>query len=604
MMFQAMTSAFLASLLVGTVSAADVVNNNAITDLIGKGAPTNKAASPTVGQAASPTNGYTTFDPNAAAPILSPGQGQPASVSYGNSAAKPWHGPQAVQTSSPEDPMAALLGGTGGPAPRPAPPSGKSGGSNSQPVVPANPMATLLSGITSTMGSQGGKFQGGGGIDSQHLMKHGQINSQLLTVASKEVVSGLIEAFMHKYALAPQEKQCLEDNIGQLTGDLMGTVGDIITAIRAMVSGGGKLTGDSQGPLVNAGLDAAMKITGLVTSASQLAKGCVHGDALKMLKDTAHHMIDGKYLRHRFLVNGVDIARDLADCVISFEHHNFHKFGADIGDTLRKILLSDANSATHLPEGVPEKDIIQQTFDGLVGGFFMPGTSVRITDTAHKDVDISIDLHECMVDNEAFYKEIFLALWQLVAGLSANGLGGIGAMFNQNSKQGQPKWAGELMIAMMQFPSALQKCGISANAQGMFMEAIKTLQDVQVHFTFPQDAIQADEATKKMAKAVKAWTNWNFKEFGFELGKLFRELVMIAFPQKYSVDASGRLQRMSAEELPRSFSSPLVIISGASIFSFVALAVVRTRRALPQELRDHSVPMTDVEDGDDLEFVE
>lgn len=594
-----MTSACFASLLASIASAYDITNmisNNA------QGAPSN-------GQPASQSNGYTSFDPNAAAPILSPGQGASSqgqsSVSYGNSAAQPWHGPQAVQSNG-QDPMAAVLGGEGGHSPSPAPHS-NGGGSNSQPMgggqPGTNPMQTLLSGMVSNMGAQqggNGNFQGGGSIQSQPLMVHGQLNSQALSVDSKEVVGGLIEAFMHKYALQPQEKTCLENNIGQLTGDLMGTVGDIVTAIRALVAGDGKLTQESQGPMVNAGLDSAMKITGLVTSASQLAKGCVHGDALQMLKDTAHHMIDGKYLAHRFLVNGVDIAHDLADAVIAFEHHDFHRFGADIGETLRKILLSKATSATRLPEGVPEQDIIQQTMDGLVSGFFVRGASVHIRDTAAPDVHIDIDLHDCMANNEGFYKEIFLALWQLIAQLSAHGM----AMFQQTSNQGQPKWAGELMIAVMQFPAAMQKCGISTRMDSMFMEAFKSLQDLQVHFTFPQDQIQADEATKKMAKAVEAWTNWNFKQFGFELGVLFRELVMLAFPQQYSVDASGRLQRMSAEELPRSFSSPLVIISGASISLFVALAVVRTRRAVPQELHDHSAPMTDIEDGDDLELVE
>merc|ERR1719162_2234257 len=409
---------------------------------------------------------------------------------------------------------------------------------------------------------------------------------------------------MHKYSLGEAEKACLETNIAQLTGDVMGTVGDIVTAIQALVAGGGKLDGASQGPMISAGLDSAMKITGLVTSASSLAKGCVHGDALQMLKDTAHHLINGTYLQHRFLVNGVDVAHDLADSVVAFEAHDFHRFGADIGTSLRKILLSKSDNATRLPEGVPERVIIQQAMDGLVSGFFVNGAAMEITDTAHPDVDIRVDLHQCMAGNEEFFKGIWMALWQLIAQLSANGMQGIEDMFQPHGQEGQPEWEGQLMIAMMQFPMALSRCGINANMQQMIMEAVKSLQDLKVHFTFPDDRIQAEEATQKMAKAVEAWTNWNFEQFGLELGKLFRELVMLAFPRQYSVDASGRLQRMSAVEQPRLFSSPVVIVSGASISLFVALAVVRTRRAVPQELLDHSAPMTDIEDGEDLELVE
>merc|ERR1719162_1617425 len=114
---------------------------------------------------------------------------------------------------------------------------------------------------------------------------------------------------------------------------------------------------------------------------------------------------------------------------------------------------------------------------------------------------------------------------------------------------------------MVGFPMALKKCGVSANMQTMLMEAIKTLNDLKVEFHFPQEtaeaaeALRTNEVAEKMAQAVEAWTNWDFKQFGYELGKLFRELVILAFPQKYSVDVSGRLQRMSAGEEPRAFSS-------------------------------------------------
>jgi len=305
------------------------------------------------------------------------------------------------------------------------------------------------------------------------------------------------------------------------------------------------------------------------------------------------------------LVNGVDVAHDLADGIVAFEAHDFRRFGSDIGTSMRKILLSDATHATRLPEGVPEQDIIQETTEGLMAGFFVRSTAVDILDTAHPDVDIHIDLHQCISGNAEFFKEIWLALWDLIAKLSANGMQhGLGNMFQPGNAK-QPKWAGELMVAMMQFPSALANCGVSGEVQSMLMEAIKTLQDLKVHFTFPDDRIQTEQAAEKMALAVKYWTNWNFKQFGYELGKLFRELVMLAFPQKYSIDHSGRLQMTvkNLEKKTRSYSSPVMIISGASITVLFALAVVRTRRSLPQKVPDNLVPMTDL-DVEDCEAVE
>jgi hypothetical protein len=464
----------------------------------------------------------------------------------------------------------------------PVPASGSPSLSSNQNGGPAaNPLGALLGGIE-TAGNNGGSIE-----QDAH-----------------EVVRGLVESFMHKAALSNHEKDCLTTNLAQLAGDVMGTVGDITTAIQTMIEGKGAMNKQTEGALSSSGLDGVMKITSLVTSATSLSKGCVHGDALVLMTEAAHHLINGTYLEHRILVSGIDIAKMLANAVVSFEQKNFYKFGSDIGTALRKILLSQSNHAIRLPEGVPQEEIIQQTTEGLMDGFFVQGSGMTITDSASATVHVSVDLHQCIAKNSEFFKEIWMGLWNLIAQLAANGLQhDMAQMFSPQSGQGQPKWMSEMMIAMMQLPMALEKCGLSMGMQNMFMEAVKTLGNLQVHFAFPTDDFQAADATKKMAKAVEAWTNWNFEKFGSELGKLLRELVMMAFPQQYSVDASGRLQKaMLAEKQPlRSLSSPVMIIGGASISTLFALAVVRTKRSSPQENHDYLVPMTDIEDGDCLE---
>jgi hypothetical protein len=397
-----------------------------------------------------------------------------------------------------------------------------------------------------------------------------------------------------------------------------------VIAVKGLIEGKGTIKKSQTGGVVSAGIDSAMKITSLVGLSTQLIRNCVHGDALVLMKRVSHHMINGTYLQHRFLVNGVDIANSLADSITSFESHDFHRFGKDIGRTLRKILLSNNHKAASLPEGIPDQVIIQKATDGLMKGFFVRGSAVEVTDTAYPDLDIVVNLHRCIAGNSEFFKERWMAAWDLIAQLSVNAhqhgldMKQFGEMFTQGQQggKGQPKWSGELMIAMMQFPMALQRCGMGQNSQTMLMEAIKTLGDLHVQFKFPHSmninpSVQAERATAKMAKAVKAWTDWDFERFGYELGELFRDLVMLAFPQKYSVDASGRLQRyslnaMSADEKAKPLPAALPIIGGAALALLVSLAVVRTRRASPR-LRvdqDSSVPLKDIEDGDALETVE
>merc|ERR1712046_83149 len=96
----------------------------------------------------------------------------------------------------------------------------------------------------------------------------------------------------------------------------------------------------------------------------------------------------------RFIVNGVDIAHSLSDSVVAFESHDSHRFCTDIGIALRKILLSNSQNATRLPEGMPQQEIIQEATDGLMKGFFAQGSAVQVTDKAHPDVDILVDLHQ------------------------------------------------------------------------------------------------------------------------------------------------------------------------------------------------------------------
>lgn len=482
-------------------------------------------------------------------------------------------------------------------------------------------MAALLSSVTQAASGQGGSFNPNSmnsNIGSQ-VRPGQQYSGTALSMESQAVVSGLIESFMHKVQLQPGERKCLESNMGTLTGDIMGTVGDIVTAIKALVAGKGKVEKDATSGLVSAGIDSAMKITSLVALSTQLVKNCVHGDALLLLKTCANHLVNGTYLEHRFIVNGVDIAHDLSDSIIAFEKKDFHRFGADIGISLRKLLLSKALNATRLPEGVPDQVIIQKATDGLMRGFFVSGSSVEITDTAHPDIDVNIDLHRCIAGNSPFFKELWMAAWDLIAQLSVNakehGLQGAFQTLGQEQKGGQPKWSGELMIAMMQFPSALMRCGLSADMQDTFMEAVKTLGQLQVKFHIPnQQGVgfgakdQAQEVSEKMAKAVEAWTNWDFEKFGYELGELFRDLVMLAMPQKYSV-RDGRLHRYSESltspiaRKASAVSGSVVIIGGFAMTTFVAFAAIRTRRSVPALLQDRQL-LTDLEDGDALESVE
>merc|ERR1712110_196545 len=146
---------------------------------------------------------------------------------------------------------------------------------------------------------------------------------------------------------------------------------------------------------------------------------------------------------------------------------------------------------------------------------------------------------------------------------------------------------------MARFPMALEKCNIDARTQKMLSEAIYSLKDVQLKFLLPRDAI-GDSAAEEMAKAVDAWTKWDFKGFGKELGMLFRGLVLQSFPTKFSIDAAGRLIK-----LRRAQETTVVptAIAGVSITLLVTFVGVRLYRSSSPRQFAYQDPSSDTEQG-------
>lgn len=158
---------------------------------------------------------------------------------------------------------------------------------------------------------------------------------------------------------------------------------------------------------------------------------------------------------------------------------------------------------------------------------------------------------------------------------------------------------------MMQFPMALEKCGLSTDMQTMLTDAIESLKDVKVKLTIPIGQHATPNTADIMAKAVEDWTNWNFESFGYQMGKMLREIIMLAFPQKYSVDASGRLRKYSQAAVMKRKSSvvsaSVAIIGGVVAASLLALAAIRgfaARRSRPLPLADEEPLTSDLEDGE------
>merc|ERR1712107_750045 len=91
----------------------------------------------------------------------------------------------------------------------------------------------------------------------------------------------------------------------------------------------------------------------------------------------------------------------------------------------------------------------------------------------------------------------------------------------------------------------------------------------------------------RMAKAIESWTNWDFKEFGRQIGLLLEEFLLLMYPQQYSRDSNGRLQKQLASKKVLTPSN-VAFVAGGAIAISVALAAVRGARSMRKNTADSS----------------
>lgn len=54
-------------------------------------------------------------------------------------------------------------------------------------------------------------------------------------------------------------------------------------------------------------------------------------------------------------------------------------------------------------------------------------------------------------------------------------------------------------------------------------------------FRSENDDQKTEETTARMAKAVEDFTKWDFEGFGYEVGKMLRELIILAIPHNQNM---------------------------------------------------------------------
>lgn len=373
-----------------------------------------------------------------------------------------------------------------------------------------------------------------------------------LSLEAMDVVSGLMKAFMGTLQLDENQTICLNNSVHNLTDNITGPRQDILLSINTLMESDPGNAEEGPAQVVETDIDSASHIKVLVTLSAQILKNCVRVDAVEMLRRAGRHLVSARYMGHQLFANGIQIAHGFAKIMSAFRAKEFDKLGRAIGRLLRKFLLSNASSGSSgLSKAIPEKDLIDIVIEGVMTGFFVQGSELDIQDTSDPDVRIILKLHQCMSGNSVFFKDIWNRIWKLFVELSLNqqqhdlgALLGVELTSHSGRPPGQPSWAGELIMVFVRFPTALHRCGIGSSTQTMFVDAADALKHIKANAVLPYNGVHGANAPDKIiSRAVAAWTDLEFRKFGQELGALLRELVMLEFPKKYSVDSAGRLRR-------------------------------------------------------------
>lgn len=339
-----------------------------------------------------------------------------------------------------------------------------------------------------------------------------------------QVFDGMTQAFFHT---TESHSSCFVTHGADLKTELQGSAVNVAFVIGELFQGHADQIGNNLGELLIA-------VERILAGWRELVHTCLSDDMMTSLRSVGDHLRNMSYIGGHLRANGMDIVHQLSDAVLDFHDHRFQEFGTDLGLAFRRVLLSNC---TALPEGAPTEEVMTQMSGGIIQGFFGPGVTFRMVQGDGQQLEL--DLHRCVADNQVFFQTTWALAWRFFGQLAAGGWGNV-----QNHTD---QWTGNLAIVLIQLPQALHKCGMTQEQQGMLRHAMSQLNSTlnsPPHVVFTDGVgFRADTVGVQMTQAVQAWSENHWESFGAHLGKLLQELVLLLFPQEYSVDGTGQLHR-------------------------------------------------------------
>jgi hypothetical protein len=351
-----------------------------------------------------------------------------------------------------------------------------------------------------------------------------------------------------------------------------------------------------------------------VKLSDRITAECLNQKTKDALDLASKHAKDARYVGGRFLAHGADIVTELGDALLSYEEGKYDAFGSNVGGALRKIFLS--NETASLPGGVKGKHMMVNMSMGFVKGFFGKGFTLGITLRDDPDEPMRIDLERCIANNQGFFSEIVAAAANSIAQHmdAAQGFGDQSPVDEQGKMEQEQEFSVTFIVAMMELPDALGRCGLGTRQADMLIDSIKAFGD-GMHFSISSlnKIGSREEITEELGSTMSDWRNMDFYQLGFDIGYLMQNLVLYVFAQEYTIDQDGLLNKQlvglgeGASEQRLSASTSYVLVACAVSLLLVAagMTACRVQRRRGKVAAGGFMEFTDsVEAGSDSEFVE
>lgn len=287
----------------------------------------------------------------------------------------------------------------------------------------------------------------------------------------------------------------------------------------------------------------------------KLSEECGRRGSIDSFQLAERHLRNLTYVGGHLVASGADIVAELTDACHAFRKKDLARFGYDIGRAWRKVLLININ---HLPEGARVRRAIRETSKGLVQGFF--GADLTLTRIAlrHNSIggrsgssrnarakEITIDFNQCVHDeNMQFFAELWDATWVFFGQLaSSSNSSGSDKQVISSASSPNFRWEALLAVAIADMPQALKRCGMTPDQSATLEDSLKALQRLQFHIDVPRQEVFNKEVSVNLAQAIQDWKDNKWHDFGMDMGRLLQELVLLVFPERYSLDGARDLQK-------------------------------------------------------------